>query len=201
MHTLDERASNSASNDREADNIGRRCYTATRVADGTAGGKAGRKQAHYFPNGLLGLTGLPIDQQPGAMAILAGRLANDEDPAIAGHATAIAAAGDTLDSAVQAFEASLQSTQIVYGQVLEARAAWIRIYERTYGELRDARRQARGGRLFQGAEEVAQAQKPQPPADARPSPAGQVGGRSGRQRARAACGDADDQEACEPGER
>lgn len=121
--------------DRDADNTARQCYLATRAADGTAGGKGGRKQALYFPNGLIGLTGMPIDQQPGAMAILAGRLANDEDPSIAGHATAIGAAGDALDSAVQAFEASLQSVQIVFGQVLKARAAWIRIYERTYGEL------------------------------------------------------------------
>ena len=121
--------------DRNADGAVRDCYLDVRQADGSAGGKAGPKQQAYFRGGLTGITLLSVPRQAGAMRVLAGQLAKDSDPAIAAHEAPISAAADALDAAVDAYEVAIQGVSVAYGQVFAARGDWIRVYEKTYGEL------------------------------------------------------------------
>ena len=110
-------------------------FNGVRSADGVSGGKAGRKQRRLFPNGLLGVTAIPIAEQPGAMAVLAGLLATEDDKTLAVHAPVISAAGEKLKAAVEAYDAATHAVALATAQMRQARETWIRLYEKVYGEL------------------------------------------------------------------
>jgi len=105
------------------------------MADGNAGGKAGPMQKRYFKDGLTAVTLVPIAQQVGVMRVLAGSLAKADDTAIAGHASGIEMAANALEDGIDAHQIAIQGAQVAYGQLVEGRQAWIRVYEKTYGEL------------------------------------------------------------------
>lgn len=121
--------------DRAADDTVRDFYLDVRAADGKGGGKAGPLQKSYLPNGLSGITHRPVAAQIAAMRVLAGKLIGTADAALAAHGPGIASAADALEQSAEGYEVAVQGVGIAYGQVVVARTAWIRIYEKTYGEL------------------------------------------------------------------
>ncbi|MBW2736135.1 MAG: hypothetical protein JRH20_27435 [Deltaproteobacteria bacterium] len=121
--------------DEEADHGIRIILNTTRSLDGTSGGKGGPRQQRLFPKGLLGVTAVPIAAQPAAMTLFAGLLAEEEDASLTAFAATVTAAGQKLEAGVEAFAAANQAVTIASSQVKRARAAWIRLYEKVYGEL------------------------------------------------------------------
>lgn len=157
--------------DREADAKTRGVFNAARTVDGTSGGKAGPKQKSLFAKGLLGVTAVPLDEQPGAMMVLASLLAADADPTLSAHAPVITAAATKLKEAVDAYNAATQGVAVAWGQVMRARQAWIRLYEKVYGELvvRLGKRSAEA--YFKAPKKLPKPQEPVLPTPPTPTPA------------------------------
>ncbi|MBW2732879.1 MAG: hypothetical protein JRH20_10850 [Deltaproteobacteria bacterium] len=121
--------------DDAADDVLRQVYLQLRSFEGSAGGKATGKVAQLFPHGLRGATDGPITQQPGVMGVLAARLGKFEDPEINAYSVLVERNAEELDRTVAGYEAAIDAVTVAYGDVVNARAEWIRQYEKTYGEL------------------------------------------------------------------
>jgi len=97
--------------------------------------KPGPITKRYLPKGLPGLIGVPVGEQPAEMRVVAGAIATDEHPKIAGFASALEDAADTLADKEQAYQVAVELVALQYAAELTARASFARQYERIYAEL------------------------------------------------------------------
>jgi len=121
--------------DYEADELLRRLYHDVKGIEG--GNRPGPRCQLLFPKGLVGITGCPIPAQPGMMHTLGGLLEADDDPRLAGQTEAIRTKADELSEQVDAFADATNQAAVAYGEVLRARAGFIRGYEKVYAQLVD----------------------------------------------------------------
>jgi hypothetical protein len=105
-----------------------------RAAQGVYGAKGQRIKALY-PDGLNALIKGPIPDQPGKMRVQATRLDADANETLAAGGEQMREKAAELQEAVDTFNLAVEQVAVAWGQVLRARSEWIRIYEKTYGEL------------------------------------------------------------------
>jgi hypothetical protein len=105
-----------------------------RAAQGVYGAK-GRKLKVLYPEGVGGIIKGSIPEQPGEMRLLAARMESDENEKISAGAELMRENASTLKEAVDTFNVAVEQVAAAWSKVLRARAGWIRIYEKTYGEL------------------------------------------------------------------
>ncbi len=128
--------------DRQVDDFTRSRYREAQAVYG-AGGE--RIKALY-PEGLTALIKGPIPEQPGKMRVQATRLEADPNETLAASAELMREKATTLEEAVAAFDLAVEQVAGAWVSVLKARGEWIRINEKTYGELviLKGRKQAEG---------------------------------------------------------
>jgi hypothetical protein len=121
--------------DVEADALLGRLFHDVKGREG--GTRPGPRGQLYFPKGLVAITGCSIPDQPGMMHTLAGRLEADADPTLAGQADGIHAKADDLADKVAALSDATDQAAVAHGEILRARAGFIRAYEKVYAQLID----------------------------------------------------------------
>lgn len=138
--------------------LGRLYHDLRGIEPGRSLGTLGRQ---LLPKGLAAVTHCPVRDQPGEMRILAGRVAAAADSRIAGYAQAVEEKAAALDEKLVDYEAALERLGVAYGDLLRARLDWIRVYEKTYGELVTRLGKAKAEKFFKKA---ARKRKPRPAA-------------------------------------
>jgi hypothetical protein len=98
-------------------------------------GMRGQRIKALYPDSLTGLVKCPIREQPGKMRVQATRLAADSNETLAAGAELMNEKAGVLEDAVDAFELAVEQVAIAWAQVLRTRSEWIRIYDKTFGEL------------------------------------------------------------------
>ncbi len=119
--------------DGDADDLLGRLYHDLRGLE--PGRRLGPMGQQLFPKGLQAVTHSKVRDQPGEMRILAGKVNAIADTRIAGYAQAIVDKAQALDDKVGEYETTLEQAGVAFGDLLRARMDWIRLYEKTYGEL------------------------------------------------------------------
>lgn len=104
-----------------------------RTCQGVHGTK-GRRMKELFPGGMTPIIA-GINGQPSRMRVFASRLAEDTQETLAASAPLVIEQAEDLDEAVDTFDVAVEQVGAAWSQVLRARAEWIRMYEKTYGEL------------------------------------------------------------------
>ena len=105
-----------------------------RLAQGVYGVKSRGIKALY-PDGLTPLIKGPIPEQPSQMRVHATRVEGADNETVAAAAELIREKAASLEEAVVAFDLAVEQVAMAWAQLLKARGEWIRIYEKTYGEL------------------------------------------------------------------
>jgi len=105
-----------------------------RTAQGVYGATS-KKLGELYPGGLTPLIKGTVSEQPSGMRVLATRLEADGSEAVAAGAAPIREKAATLKEVVDMFAASVEQVATAWSRVLKARAEWIRMYEKTFGEL------------------------------------------------------------------
>ena len=116
--------------DAQVDDFMRTLY---RTCQGVHGTK-GQRMKELFPGGMTPMIA-GINGQPGRMRVFASRLAQDSLESLALSAPLVVDQAGELDEAVDTFDMAVEQVGAAWSQVMRARAEWIRMYEKTYGQL------------------------------------------------------------------